>query len=370
MRPHERWLNQAWDDLQFARLGLEEGFHAQACFLSQQVIEAATALAVKVLGAGFAFAFNVLLARMLGAEGAGLYFLALTVTAIASVVARVGLDNTLLRFTAAHSSVGEWAEVKGATAKGIALTTALSLILTVILFAASPWLAGSVFSKPDLAEPLRWMALATLPLSLFSLYAEMLRGLKHIFASQSLQGLLLPIVNVAALYFLARQWAVTGAAAGYLIASTLTALMGGWFWHRAIAAHHEARGNFEWKTLFQSCLPLYGVDLLNRAFIPWTPLLLLGIWAGSAEAGIFGVATRTAGIIVVVLWVVNSIAAPKMAALYRQGDMESLAQIARKTTAMMTLFALPPTLLCLFFPGWVMSLFGERFGEGVWCWRS
>lgn len=27
MRPHERWLNQAWDDLQFARLGLEEGFH-------------------------------------------------------------------------------------------------------------------------------------------------------------------------------------------------------------------------------------------------------------------------------------------------------------------------------------------------------
>lgn len=39
MRPYERWLNQAWDDLQFARLGLEQGFHAQACFLSQQVIE-------------------------------------------------------------------------------------------------------------------------------------------------------------------------------------------------------------------------------------------------------------------------------------------------------------------------------------------
>lgn len=32
MRPYERWLNQAWDDLQFARLGLEQGFHAQACW--------------------------------------------------------------------------------------------------------------------------------------------------------------------------------------------------------------------------------------------------------------------------------------------------------------------------------------------------
>jgi HEPN domain-containing protein len=31
-----RWLGQAEDDLEFARVGLEEGFYAQACFLSQQ----------------------------------------------------------------------------------------------------------------------------------------------------------------------------------------------------------------------------------------------------------------------------------------------------------------------------------------------
>lgn len=39
MSPHEQWLDRAWDDLQFARVGMEEGFHAQVCFLSQQVIE-------------------------------------------------------------------------------------------------------------------------------------------------------------------------------------------------------------------------------------------------------------------------------------------------------------------------------------------
>ena len=39
MRPHDRWLDQAWDDLQFGRLGLEAGYLAQTCFLSQQVIE-------------------------------------------------------------------------------------------------------------------------------------------------------------------------------------------------------------------------------------------------------------------------------------------------------------------------------------------
>ncbi|MCW8816038.1 MAG: hypothetical protein OQK59_08655, partial [Chlorobium sp.] len=39
---------------------------------------AAVALVLKVLGAGLTFLFNLVLARTLGAEGAGLYFLALT----------------------------------------------------------------------------------------------------------------------------------------------------------------------------------------------------------------------------------------------------------------------------------------------------
>ena len=37
----QRWLGQADDDLKFARVGLTEGFYAQACFLSQQAGEKA-----------------------------------------------------------------------------------------------------------------------------------------------------------------------------------------------------------------------------------------------------------------------------------------------------------------------------------------
>lgn len=36
---HKEWLARAENDLQFAQIGLKEGFYAQVCFLSQQVIE-------------------------------------------------------------------------------------------------------------------------------------------------------------------------------------------------------------------------------------------------------------------------------------------------------------------------------------------
>ncbi|UZJ41942.1 oligosaccharide flippase family protein [Prosthecochloris sp. SCSIO W1101] len=58
---------------------------------------AAVALVLEVLGAGLTFLFNMVLARALGAEGAGIYFLAITVNTIATVFDRMGLDNTLLR---------------------------------------------------------------------------------------------------------------------------------------------------------------------------------------------------------------------------------------------------------------------------------
>ena len=37
----EHWLAQARSDLEFARVGLREGFHAQACFQCQQAAEKA-----------------------------------------------------------------------------------------------------------------------------------------------------------------------------------------------------------------------------------------------------------------------------------------------------------------------------------------
>ena len=37
----KRWLRQAENDLDFARLALREGFYSQACFMSHQVTEKA-----------------------------------------------------------------------------------------------------------------------------------------------------------------------------------------------------------------------------------------------------------------------------------------------------------------------------------------
>jgi O-antigen/teichoic acid export membrane protein len=99
--------------------------------------------------------------------------------------------------------------------------------------------------------------------------------------------------------------------------------------------------------------------------LQWLSSFFLGIWGNNADVGIFNVALRTSIIISLLLVSINSIAAPKFAALYQQGDMKTLATTSLNCTKMVSLFAGPVLLLLFLVPHWVMKIFGYKFVSGA-----
>lgn len=327
------------------------------------VKKAAIALLMRVLGAALAFGFNIQIARALGAEGSGMYFLALTVMTIATVFGRLGMDNTLLRFVAANASVGEWGAVKGVYQKGMLLSLTASCLAALVMFLLAPWLAGTVFSEPALTEPMRWMSLAVIPTALGNLQAQVLKGLKRILASSFVEIVSVSALSVAFFYFLGPTWQVNDAVWAYGLAAGITALMGVWLWWSATPQTRKIQGYFDTQELLQTSLPLFWVASINLLMM-WTATFLLGVWTTTADVGVFGVASRTANLTNFILVAVNSIAAPKFAALYKQGEMRALGSLARKSAKLMMLWAMPILILFVAAPSWVMGLFGPQFAEG------
>jgi O-antigen/teichoic acid export membrane protein len=135
-------------------------------------------------------------------------------------------------------------------------------------------------------------------------------------------------------------------------------------WRMATPQLRNSVGHFETRQLLRSSVPLFWVASMNLV-MGCTASFLLGIWGTNAEVGIFGAAYRTATVTGYILIAVNSIAAPKFAALYQQGDMEALGSMARNSAKLMTLAASPILLLFILFPGWVMTLFGPQFVGGA-----
>lgn len=323
------------------------------------------AFILKLAGSGLAFGFNVALARLLGAEGAGLYFLALAITTVGSVAGRVGLDNTLLRFVATHATHEDWTGVRGVYTLGMRVAFGVSGAVTLMVFLAAPWLAIAFFKKPELTEPLRWMSLSILPFALLNLQAESLKGLKHIRDAMILQSIGVPLLSLMLIYPLTHLAGVTGVAWAYAASTLMIMLLGVWVWQREVSTFSSSeRKPFSLQVLWTSCRPLFVVSIMNNAVRAWMPLLILGIWVSSEEVGIFGAELRVLALTTMMLFTLNNVLAPKIAELYAKKEMAILATTARRSTAILISLSSPLFFVLIFFPDWVMSMFGDDFRKG------
>jgi O-antigen/teichoic acid export membrane protein len=322
----------------------------------------AVALGIKILAVGSVFAMNVVIARQLGANEAGLFFLAYTIVFIAASVSRLGLDNTFVRFMAGHHATEEWGAVTRLYTLGIRWSLFASLIITATFWLLAEPLAITVFGKPDFTSVIQIMSLGIPLLALSTLHANALQGIKCIPQSMIVLNVASPAGLVVLAFFLSVSHATT---AGWLwvVASTATLVVGILLWHQRAETPRTAI-EIDRKEILASCLPLLSVVVLSQT-VNWSSQIMLGAWASSSDVAVFNAAQRTAMLISFVLVAVNSIAAPKFAAMHRLDQYDAMRRIAKHTTRLMILSAFVPLTLMLAFPGPILLLFGAEFIAGA-----
>src|SRR5690606_34269025 len=202
--------------------------------LSEVVENAGQALVLLGAGLGLGFVVNVVLARLLGADGVGIYYLAFDITNVAITLATFGLTKTVLRFVAAHASLEEWGAVWTVYRKSILIVVGLSVGLTVVLVVLAPWIAHSLYDEPDLASALRLMALITLPTAILFIYAQALRGLKRVRESVFLSAVAIPLSSLPLIYLFARPAGIPGAITGRLVATCVLVFLSILLWRKAM----------------------------------------------------------------------------------------------------------------------------------------
>ena len=335
----------------------------------KEIVGGATvALALKVMSAALAFGFNVLLARVLGPEQLGNYFLAVTVCTIAAVFGRFGLDNVLVRFTAAGAAAGDWSSVKGLYRKGLWIGIAASAISSIIMFVYAQYISEYVFSKKELAGPIRLMTLAVVPISVSFLFVGMLGGLKRIRDSQLVQGIGIPGFTLIGFYIVGRHWGLNGAVWSYVFGAATASVMGYALLRNATPHLKAVQASFDTGRIIRTSIPLLLVDSMH--FINgWITTIMLGVYRTSVEVGIFNMALKTAMLTSIALVAVNAIASPKFSAFYSRGEISELSRIGVISSRLILIVSSPLLLVFIFAPGIVLSIFGENFKAGETCMR-
>lgn len=328
------------------------------------VRDAGITLGLKVVGTLLAFLTSVLIARYLGASGAGLYFLALTTTTIVSVVSKVGLEVAVVRYAAVHAGRNERAVAWDLIRKTTFLVGGASFATTVVLVGASPSLANRVFEQPALLAPMALMAIAIVPLNLGTVAAEALRGLGSILRWGFARNTAMPLFLVLLIPVLAPRFGVMGAVGAYLASTVLMMLLARWWLHREVPGSERGGGHFETRVLLATGMPLLWFSIMQQV-MKWTDTLLLGALADASTVGIYSLAMRTAQLTSFILVALNTVAAPRFATQYAQGDMEGIQRLARRSSLLMFLASTPLLLLFLVAPRFVLGFYGPEFTAGA-----
>ena len=330
---------------------------------------ASSAFMLRALGTLLGFTVSVIIARLLGAEGSGVYYLAISVVVIAATIGQLGFENTVVRFIATYAAVGEWSSVRFVYRTAIKVVACAALLAALFIFAGASWLARDVFGKPVMEIPLMLMALAVVPFSLAVIQTEALRGLKQIPASQMVRSVLLPLGSLALLYPFVQLWQADGAIAAYLVATVISACVAWVLLSRAFnkIAGRDIGGQatITLRPLFQSSWPLFGVTLAGIV-IQQGVTIMLGMWSSTEDVGVFNVANRVSSLLLLPLMAMISILAPKFAVMHRHGQQKELAQLVRRSSAMLTAFAVPTVIVMFVAAEWIMKIFGADFVAGVW----
>lgn len=321
----------------------------------------------RLLGAVLTFVFQWMLARRLGADGAGLFFIAFQCAWIVAIFSRGGLDLALVRFVAARLAVADPTAVHDVYGyilkRGLIAATVGSFLLAL---AAQP-LATRLFEREAAAAPIWIMALCVLPIVLYRIHGEALRGLGYVQLSQFVINLAVPLGGIASLPWLASAFGLRGALASHIFGHLIAAAIAVSAWLHALSrVDDRAPSRFDFGELGRALPPLYQLAVLSLLQNS-VPTIVLGATREHAEVGVFNVAQSCAQFLLLILLGHNAYLGPEFSAKHMRGEKEQIRVLACRATRRMTLEALPLWIAFTFFPAFVLRQFGNEFLTGQFC---
>lgn len=311
----------------------------------------------------------VVLARVLGAEGFGIYALVMAIIRVIQIPAQSGISKVGMRFTAAYGAHGQWDVMRGLWRRlsqwmlvygVVAIAGALVLALALDYYRQSAALSVTL----AIAAPL----LILLPFVIF--HGALVRGLQHAVHGQMPEFVVRPVAFLMLVVLSA--WAVTPeqltpqqAMLLQLLAGVLSLGLAAYWLRKARPAEMlTAAARYQSSQWFKAIVPLSltgGLMLINNE----TDVLMLGALAEPRDVGVYRVAAQGANMVVFFLTALEIVFAPQISRLYAEGHSGTLQRMLTWNTRIVFLGALSVALIFWLaghqILGWV---FGPEFVVG------
>lgn len=314
------------------------------------------------------FTFSLLLARLFGATDAGVVLQAVALLTIGASLARLGLDTTAV-WLLPRLRAEEPALIRPAVALMLSTATLGSLVVMVV------WLGLRVVwpraGAGDQVVRVVDALVLLLPLGVAMAVAlACTRAFGQIVAFNLVDNVLVPVLRpgllvvvhvlgggvVLAALAWGLPWVAGLAAVAYVLVRCLARTTPPGGWRRADRSLRRRVSGY--------AAPRAFAQAMEQSLI-WLDVLLVGVIAGSAAAGVYGSAARFVAAGVIVATALRIVVAPRFSALLAQGRTSEVARLYVVTARWILLLGSPVHLTLAVFAPTVLAWLGPEFTDGA-----
>jgi O-antigen/teichoic acid export membrane protein len=326
----------------------------------------ASSLFSRVLGAIVNFTLVIYLGRYLGAAQTGLYMIGFGAATLLSTLARLGLEQIIIREGAPLMRDAQWHALRRLYRRALFTSFFAGTVIAVVMLGLDRLIAVYIFHKAELADVLPWFALSILPLTFALIHVPFLQIANRPESSIAILSLWMPLFSLPTLLLVQPDTGVVGAQV-FLAACVVNALIACVQWQR-VMAHKNARNThaptLPDPALLAPAMPLLVGNLCQMALL-WIAVFAVGIAASPNAVGAYSVAQRVAltlsGFLVPPI---DALVGPRLAMMRGDKSRDDIQYLVQSISSVLFLSATGVFVVILFYGSEILKLFGGDFRDG------
>lgn len=318
------------------------------------------------------FALSVLLARALGATGAGVVLQAVAAFTIALSVARLGLDTTAVWLL--PRLAGSERHLLRPALVGLLLPAVVAPTLVAAGWYAARALSGDVGLDPRVADALSAVALFLPAAAVMTVALAGTRAFGGVLPFNAIGNVGVPglrpvLVGAAVLAGGGTTAAALGWAVPWLVGAVAALAVLARQVRRAVAGIETAGAGWAPDRALRTrirrfALPRVVASGLDQS-ITWVDVVIVGVLIGSTAAGVYGTVARFVSAGAVVATALRIVVAPRFSALLGEGRTEDVEELYAVTARWILLLGSPAYLVLAVFAPTVLGWLGPGFADGA-----
>ena len=309
----------------------------------------------------------IIIARLLTPSEYGLYAIVLITPTLLQIFRDLGLDQSIVRYTAKYNNENQETNIKSILAAATAFEIIFGTTLSLITFTLSDLIGSTIFNRPEIVPLIQIVSITILADALVKTARSAFTGYEKM-KMESLTLIIHSILKAAfMIFFVIFGLGLNGAVIGFTIAYVLTGIIALILFYfkiyKKLRTHKINKNQIltKLKMMFRYGLPLSASTIMVGFTIQFYNSLI-AIYSTDLLIGNFQVAINFAALVSLFVIPVTTVLFPTFSKINAQKEPETTKTVFQSSVKYASLLIIPVTfaVIVLSKPG-VSTIFGEQY---------